>query len=86
MCEWRGIETAPKDGSIILVWDGATDGGPSCGVVAAYWAEWDDDDDPEEGAFLVQAGAEWEFREIAGGDYLEGVTPTHWMPLPEPPK
>ena len=56
MSEWQLRETAPKDGSEVLVWDH--------GVItqAAY---------EQGGWFSIDGGL---------------VYPTHWMPLPEPPK
>lgn len=64
--EWRSIETAPKDGTRVLLWivsespyheDHAMPG-------VGHWTEWN--------------GGGW-VRWHRG-------TPTHWMPLPEPPK
>ena len=63
--EWQDIETAPKDGTMVLgarqclnkTWD------MTC---VFYFAE-----DGE--------GAWWDNN----ADYI--CTPTHWMPLPEPP-
>lgn len=59
--EWQPIETAPKDGTDILVYEKYKDS--EYIVVASnhgfYWAF--DDRDTE-------------------------INPTHWMPLPEPPK
>lgn len=59
MTEWQPIETAPKDGTPILV----CDKGPY-----AYVAEW------------FQHSRTW-----IGADKMYWE-PTHWMPLPEPPK
>jgi len=71
MTEWQPIETAPKDGTHILVvsetgisvckyscgnWNGLIDGDTIC-----YQEEQDD----------------W---------YYDVYKPTHWMPLPEPPQ
>ena len=66
--EWQPIETAPKNGTDILVMTGET-----MHVVRwinihgdfDYWAV----DDNKHGPFT-----------------LRGKAPTHWMPLPEPPK
>ncbi|MEO0943239.1 MAG: DUF551 domain-containing protein [Pseudomonadota bacterium] len=67
--EWQPIETAPKDGTeVILFYWWYIDGGL---VTAGYWHPVFDD---VKGGFwyadLVNAGA---------------ADPTHWMPLPEPP-
>jgi hypothetical protein len=71
MSKWRPIETAPKDEAVLAFWQG----GPffdSDRVVLSFIgaAEW--------------APHGWHWR----GDHLnfgEGE-PTHWMPLPKPPK
>lgn len=67
MAEWMPIETAPKDGSTVLV---------GCAVrvgVAAHVAP---------GRRF--RGKPWR----ANGQWGEQLwwEPTHWMPLPEPPK
>ncbi len=64
---WLPIETAPKDGTRILVWipgDGSH--------IAAF--------DPD---LEKHAASGWEVF-----DYDESLTckPSHWTPLPEPPK
>ena len=59
---WRPIETAPRDGTRVLV--GWADGAP---LEIAHWQE-------GSGAFSLSDA--WEFS----------PQPTHWMPLPEPPK
>ena len=58
--EWKPIETAPHDWSLVLLWDGS---------------------DVTVGKFLNCDDIEWI-------DVLNGfeVLPTHWMPMPEPPK
>lgn len=70
--KWRPIETAPKDGTIILVY--------------GYWdGELSEKDIEREvwkahfnlGTWCLD-GSEFYAVEIAN--------PTHWMPLPEPPK
>lgn len=71
MSEWQPIETAPKDGSPILIWQPG-------GVTQYTWytdcwiCRWED---------RYQCWTE------AGGElYSEARSPTHWMPLPDPPK
>ena len=75
MSEWQPIETAPKDGTEVLVF---------CrhGVKIAYWnAEptvWDGSNDP---CWTV-----FEPEDYFYGFHLVGPSaPTHWMPLPSPP-
>ena len=73
MSEWQKIETAPKDGSLIL--------GSDCERTVAMW--WDPDREPGYpwafvGEFLGKA------QDNAWRDGSYG--PTHWMPLPQPPK
>ena len=64
MSAWQPIETAPKDGSDILVFlDG--NGEDFSRIAVVYWRN---------------AG----FREFAWDCQIH--TPTHWQPLPEPPK
>ena len=73
---WQPIETAPKDGTRILAFGktAAEIGGPSTFPqieAASFCGESD------------YPGFEWE---IAGGGYANWMAPTHWMPLPLPPK
>jgi len=63
MTEWRPIETAPRDGTPVLV--GINDAGTR--VVLVRW-QMDDWRYP----FTIRR--------------LKAYTPTHWMPLPAPPK
>ena len=60
---WRSIDSAPRDGSHIIVWDGWPQPG---------W--WDDED-------ACNGGQCWKRSE----DHSP-LTPTHWMPLTEPPR
>jgi hypothetical protein len=74
--EWQPIETAPKDGTIIDVWLG--------------------DADQSDIAFYCTPGTKrssgWyyknsKFRPNMGlGILTVFIQPTHWMPLPSPPK
>ena len=71
--QWRPIETAPKDGTAIVVWgqpqstDDVHFSRPS-----AFTAYWDD-----MGGTFCLSGADWR------GPFIH---PTHWRPLPAPPK
>ena len=77
---WQPIETAPKDGTEVLL----------------FWCA---EHGPEYVEYLA-CGAWGEYRDGSGGwggesfhskpegywTRLIGEKPTHWMPLPEPPK
>lgn len=75
---WQPIETAPRDGTVILLARGA-------GVYAAYWH-------PAKGCAVVAEHDKkfpWAFIDPTNGwnGYSDDKNgPTHWMPLPEPPK
>ncbi len=77
--KWQPIETAPKDGTAVLVmrndWPGSPTGhATECNGHNTYVAEW------------------WggENRWVCYMDMVQDpacpITPTHWMPLPEPPQ
>lgn len=67
---WRPIETAPRDGTEVLVCRTYAHNRPEYAVAAWNGEEWRDMGD------IGWAGMH--------GD--EGNQPTHWMPLPPPPK
>lgn len=72
--QWQPIETAPRSGSVI-VWDESL----AMPRVAFYATSFEDGDHA------------WVYaRQIGDGDKpplaFIVVTPTHWMPIPEPPK
>ena len=71
MTGWQPIETAPKDGTVILAYLKVD------GVVQAHFvspAEMLASDDDERRWFTTD------------GQGLTARNLTHWMPLPEPPK
>lgn len=71
MTEWQPIETAPKDGTALLGKD-----------VAGDWPfvmKW-------EGEPRAPNGGYWAYCEALLSDVAGEATPTHWMPLPDPPK
>jgi len=65
--EWQPIETAPRDGTRVLLSKvGSTE------VVSGYWNGIRYEDIPVDEWLTAPGG--WRRQ------------PTHWMPLPEPPK
>jgi len=82
----ESIETAPKDGTEILGWR------EDCGVLLIRWTcpdgflsemELTEMDMDEESAFQM----DWFCADFVNGCRLDGnEAPTHWMPLPDPPK
>ena len=78
--EWFGIETAPRDGTEILLYkDIAT-----IGIVRnGRWVkqtDWSDQDNEFPDGW-------WCYTNCISQEMLEGIyLPTHWTPLPQPPK
>jgi hypothetical protein len=76
MTEWQPIETAPKDGTLVLLY------GP-CG--------WDTNVDEYDDK-MVRVGSYEEFFDKyvwlsdTANPYQDRILATHWMPLPNPPK
>lgn len=70
---WRDIESAPRDGSEILVFE-ATPTGPFMRV--GYWEEHGED---------IDTGRPSSGWSEADDGYVGFINPTHWMPLPAPP-
>lgn len=72
---WLPIDSAPKDGTVILAYR------PDQGVFAAHHVD--------HGDFLGLPEDEWEqpgWWTTDGGDLSSpDLMPTHWMPMPEPP-
>ena len=92
--EWQPIETAPKDGSRILLVSVAQEGMSIDGPVAiapaihiGYWnpegSSWVDECDSFDGDadHLKETGV-WNSQ----SGWFQPNEVTHWMPLPEPPK
>lgn len=71
MTAWLPIESAPKDGTVILVYSGHSEDarGNGTGVYIASWS-----DDPLGGDFYELIDAPWPLE------------PTHWQPLPDAPE
>jgi Protein of unknown function (DUF551) len=68
--QWQPIETAPKDGTVI--WTLWNGVNNKTGEPSRYY----------NAAHFDNEGGDWW---DTGGDYVIDE-PTHWMPLPEPPK
>jgi len=73
MTKWQPIETAPKDGTAILAWPINGNG---------FYSK----DEEDRISYVVRwyaRNAVW--LEASGEEYMQ-CYPTHWMPLPAPPK
>lgn len=72
MSEWQPIETVPKDETwVLLYFPDFTWAAEANGVILAFWSN---------------DGHGWFDSEAASNALDEEHQPTHWMPLPEPPK
>jgi hypothetical protein len=71
MSEWRDIETAPKDGSRILVWG---EGEMLAVIWSYYWP-----------SMTAKRGTEEPGWVTFTGDIGPLIIASHWMPLPTPP-
>lgn len=76
--EWRTIETAPKDGTFILLINEAHQGEHPLG--GPYNAE---QKAPRVCRWVKMFRPNWC---DCHGHYDSSFEPTHWMPLPEPPE
>ncbi len=73
--KWQLIETAPKDGTEIIGWNGLE-------VTSFMWLNHADDE-----GHIGWACSGYEFGGILYSlHYVPSHPPTHWMPLPEPPE
>ncbi len=84
MTEWQDIETAPRDGTEILVWRS------DAGVFLARYTSMDvfltagELEDYDDADIYIE---DWFYADfVQGGRLDKSEAPTHWMPLPEPPK
>ncbi len=71
MSDWRPIETAPKDGTRIIIFGSVTDMEPEPRM--GWWGDYDAAGELGEPLWVDDDGSE-----------IEGAT--HWMPLPSPPE
>ena len=84
MSNWQDISTAPRDGSEVLGWR------EDCGIMLIrYMAMYDFMTETEIGDCEDESASQndWWAADFVTGCRLEGTeVPTHWQPLPEPPK
>ena len=73
MTDWQPIETAPRDGTEVLLYD-------ECGVTVGSFRA--DDNFPEDAPLWLDNS----YDDFSCGFASIPVIATHWMPLPEPPK
>ena len=71
MTEWQPIDTAPKDGTVILIWPAKSAFASSDDELISYVVRW---------SYLEQGWIE------ASGEEYAAFYPSHWCPLPAPPK
>jgi hypothetical protein len=76
MTEWKPIETAPKDGTVVLGFADNKDG-----TVFLSEIMWCKKNETIIGVTDSVVGPNQWFSLLSSGS----VCPTHWMPLPEPP-
>ena len=79
MGNWQGIETAPRDGTRLLLWDAKR------GVaVSGLWYTDPGRDDP---SGYDPGGSWWAADDdVLVWDDANDEAPTHWMPFSEPPQ
>jgi hypothetical protein len=71
--DWQPIETAPRDGSIIIVWPPSCPGATSC----ARWVE---------DALKVRPRPHFARLDTPTPSRDHGLPPTHWRPVLAGPK
>lgn len=74
--EWQPIETAPKDGTDVIVMYMHIN---TQIVHNAFWNDYEDADKDEIGWWS------YEHSEVSRIKLDDWMSPTHWMPLPAPP-
>jgi hypothetical protein len=81
--EWQPIETAPRDGRLLLM----TDGKNTCVCYPKALPRPVDLLVGEVYPFSSRAGDVWEYfrDEVNAPGHSWSMRPTHWMPLPPPP-
>jgi hypothetical protein len=83
MSEWQPIETAPKDGTEIIV------GNDQATVWITRGSWWSDGEHWATQGYDKQeeAAGWWSYANSVGQDKLNDYRqPTHWLPMPTPPQ
>ena len=76
MAEWQDISSAPKDDTLVLLWEPSDYGGRI--LLGSFRTdESDEDGDP---LWLQNDHDDW-----STGYFSTPSSPSHWMPLPPPP-
>lgn len=78
MSKWRTIDSAPKDGTWVLVT--GCESGDEDSTQPCIVAQWTNHLNGE-----TRPGGWWQFAWFDSGYYGRCGDPTHWMPLPLPP-
>ena len=76
MTEWQPIETAPKDGTAVMLF--STTWPKEWGDVPVIGKAYEVID------YETRQHISYGWQDVDGCAFQEGLT--HWMPLPEPPK
>lgn len=84
---WRPIETAPKDGTLILIYNGSDTGSitslNSKIAVAKYSHDFERTNAP---TLSVWEYGTFDSETSKGGKGAYVIDATHWQPLPKPPQ
>lgn len=82
MSGWQTIDSAPRDGTEIILRKGSR-------VTAGAWIEWSEHQSHYHGTtgeYLgqdeIDSGGNWQSWD---GGFCDDDEPTHWQPLPSPP-
>ncbi len=76
---WQPIDTAPKDGTVVILYVPGTDSSVRLG--------WYVQEETVRHGKVIRSVDEWYWRDgfFSGIFGQKDDAPTHWMPLPEPP-